>query len=45
MRNAPGLAPSRASRVWLVIAVLAAMAAFAWDAHLNYLLHCQGLLP
>jgi hypothetical protein len=31
--------------VWLVIAVFAAMAALLWDAHLNYLLHCQGLLP
>jgi hypothetical protein len=33
--------PSRASRVWLVIAVLAAMAAFAWDAHVNYLIAHQ----
>jgi hypothetical protein len=41
MRNAPGLATSRASRVWLVIAVLAAMAAFAWDAHVNYLIAHQ----
>jgi hypothetical protein len=45
MRNAPGLAPSRASRFGLYVLCALAIGAFAWDAHLNYLLHCQGLLP
>lgn len=45
MRNAPGLAPSRASRVWLYVLCAAAIGVVLWDAHLNYLLHCQGLLP
>lgn len=39
LQDAPGLAPSPASRVWLALGCIAGFAVLLWDAHLNFLNH------